>query len=62
MNRDDEGSMVIWEGPKYLCEKHGEHSHTIQSNIPGHKGTWCMMCALELLGPQMKAVEQEQPR
>ena len=35
---------------KVICPKHGTHPHTITSTITGHRGTWCMICALEKLG------------
>ena len=36
-----------------VCPKHGTHAHTIESGIPGHEGTWCFLCALDLLGPPL---------
>ena len=41
-----------------VCPKHGTHSHLIRSDIKGHQGYWCMICALELLGPSLPTVEQ----
>ena len=35
------------------CPKHGEHEHTIVSNIEGHEGAWCQLCWLESLGPSL---------
>jgi|GEM_PF-4941719 len=46
-------SLLVYEPPKVICPKHGTHPHTISSNIPGHEGTWCMLCALEQLGPSL---------
>jgi len=37
-----------------ICPKHGTHEHTIASNIKGHEGTWCMLCALEKLGEPLE--------
>ena len=44
-----------------FCPKHGNHTHTLSSTIPGHEGAWCMMCWLESLGPSLpyKSVVQE---
>ena len=39
--------------PYVICPKHGEHYHTITSSIKGHEGVWCMVCALDLLGPPL---------
>ena len=39
--------------PFVTCPKHGRHSHTIHSTIPGHEGRWCQICWLETLGPAL---------
>jgi len=43
-------SLKIEQPTKVICPKHGTHPHTITSTITGHRGTWCMICALEKLG------------
>ena len=43
----------VYRPTEVICPKHGTHSHTISSNIPGYEGTWCMLCALEQLGPSL---------
>jgi hypothetical protein len=45
--------QVVYQPPKVICPKHGTHPHTISSNVSGHEGTWCMLCALEQLGPSL---------
>ena len=40
-----------------VCPKHGTHTHYISSNIKGHEGYWCMLCALEMLGPSLPLAE-----
>jgi hypothetical protein len=49
-------------GPKHvtmvICPKHGTHEHTITSAIPGHEGTWCMLCYLEMLGDPLPTTTQ----
>ncbi|NBP02676.1 MAG: hypothetical protein EBU90_21665 [Proteobacteria bacterium] len=55
----DADKLVFKPNPDVICPKHGQHSHTITSNISGHEGTWCMKCALELLGPSLPTVEKE---
>jgi hypothetical protein len=45
--------QVVYQPPKVICPKHGTHPHTISSNIIGYEGTWCMLCALEQLGPSL---------
>jgi hypothetical protein len=37
------------------CPKHGKHTYTISSTIPGHKGSWCQLCWLESLGDSLPA-------
>jgi len=41
-----------------VCPKHGTHRHTIASNIKGHEGTWCMICALEKLGEPLETEQR----
>jgi hypothetical protein len=48
---------VVYSPTKVICPKHGTHPHTISSNIPGHEGTWCMLCALERLGPSLPTTD-----
>jgi hypothetical protein len=43
-------SQCVYQPLKVICPKHGPHPHTINSNIPGYQGTWCMLCALDQLG------------
>ena len=43
--------------PKIDCPKHGIHSHTIESTIPGHEGHWCQLCWLESLGEPLPVIE-----
>jgi hypothetical protein len=43
------------------CPKHGEHYHTITSNIQGHEGSWCQICWLESLGPALPSVYKRIP-
>jgi hypothetical protein len=34
----------------FICSVHGDiNKHTINSNIPGYEGHWCMMCCLDKL-------------
>jgi len=41
-----------------ICPRHGTHEHTISSNIKGHEGTWCMICALEKLGEPLETEQR----
>ena len=50
-------SRFIYEPTKVICPKHGTHGHTIHSSIPGHEGRWCMLCALEKLGPSLPTTD-----
>jgi len=43
---------------KVICPKHGTHEHTITSTISGHRGVWCMICALEKLGDPLPTTTQ----
>lgn len=47
--------------PRYLvrCPKHGDHEHMITSAITGHEGIWCLICAIERLGPSLERVESK---
>jgi hypothetical protein len=47
-------------GPGVICPKHGAHLHTISSNIKGHEGHWCMICALETLGDPLPTITQKE--
>jgi hypothetical protein len=47
-------------GPGVICPKHGTHPHTISSNIKGHEGYWCMICALEALGDPLPTISQQE--
>jgi len=42
-----------------VCPKHGTHTHYIYSDIEGYEGHWCMLCALEMLGPSLPLVEEQ---
>jgi len=53
-----EGSQ--WDGPGVICPKHGTHPHTINSNIHGYEGRWCMLCALEKLGDPLPTISQKE--
>jgi hypothetical protein len=52
--------LYTWAGPGVICPKHGTHPHTIASNIKGHEGHWCMICALEALGDPLPTISQEE--
>lgn len=49
-------SLKIKQPTEVICPKHGTHSYTIHSNIPGHEGFWCMLCALEMLGEPLPTI------
>jgi hypothetical protein len=49
-----------WMGPGVICPKHGTHPHTISSNIKGHEGYWCLICALEALGDPLPTISQQE--
>ena len=51
-------NMVAWEPKKINCPKHGTHSYTIDSSIPGYEGQWCQICWVESLGPSLPVVDQ----
>jgi hypothetical protein len=42
-----------------VCPKHGTHTHYIYSDIEGYEGHWCMICALEILGPSLPLAEEQ---
>ena len=44
---------TVYTPTKVVCPEHGTHPHTISSTIPGYEGYWCMLCALEQLGPSL---------
>jgi len=48
-----------YEPTKVVCPKHGTHPHTIVSNIKGHEGYWCMICALEKLGEPLPTTDDD---
>jgi hypothetical protein len=52
--------LYTWAGPGVICPKHGTHPHTISSNIKGHEGHWCMICALEALGDPLPTISQSE--
>lgn len=52
-------SLKIKQPTKIICPKHGTHSHTIVSNIQGHEGYWCMICALEKLGEPLQTIDDD---
>ena len=49
-------SLKITQPVEVICPKHGTHPHTIMSNIKGHEGHWCMICALEKLGEPLPTI------
>ena len=51
------GRLEIKQPTQVICTKHGYHSHTIVSNIAGHEGTWCLLCALEKLGESLPTTD-----
>jgi len=55
----DSSPKIVYSPTKVICPKHGTHPHTISSNIPGHEGTWCMLCALEKLGPSLPTTDED---
>ena len=48
---------IVYQPTKVICPKHGTHGHTISSNIQGHEGHWCMICALEKLGAPLQTTD-----
>ncbi len=52
-------SLKIKQPTKVICPKHGTHSYTIQSNITGHEGYWCMLCTLEKLGEPLPTTDDD---
>lgn len=51
------GMKFVYTPTKVICSKHGIHSHTISSNITNYEGTWCLLCALEKLGPSLPTTD-----
>ena len=49
-------SLEITQPAEVICPKHGTHPHFIVSNIQGHEGHWCMICALEMLGEPLPTI------
>jgi hypothetical protein len=58
---DTVSTKLQLSGPVIDCPTHGQHSHYIQSYIPGHEGVWCQLCALDKLGPQARWVGGHEP-
>ena len=54
-----EFTLKIVQPTKVVCPKHGTHPHTIESNIKGHEGHWCMICALEKLGEPLPTTDDD---
>lgn len=52
-------SLKIKQPTQVICPKHGTHPHTIMSNIKGHEGHWCMICALEKLGEPLPTTDDD---
>lgn len=50
--------LILTSPPYVICPKHGKHNHYIHSSITGHSGYWCMICAIEMLGPALPTVEE----
>ena len=42
-------SSLVFNNPKYRCEKHGTVENVIVSSIGPAATYWCMLCALEKL-------------
>ena len=54
-----EYTLKIKQPTEVVCPKHGTHAHTIVSNIEGHEGHWCMICALEMLGEPLPTADDD---
>lgn len=52
------GSINVLPQWRVVCPKHGEHSYIIESNIPGHSGSWCQICWVETLGAPLPVVSK----
>ena len=50
-----------YEAHVITCPKHGEHPHSIVSNIKGHEGAWCQICWLESLGAPLPMEKKRIP-
>jgi hypothetical protein len=48
----------VYRPTEVICSRHGTHPHTISSTIPGYQGYWCMLCALEQLGPSLPTTNE----
>lgn len=51
-------STLRYEPKQIVCPKHGTHSYTIDSTIPGYEGHYCQICWLETLGPSLSYADQ----
>lgn len=48
-----------YKPPKINCPKHGIHTYVIQSTIKGYEGYWCQLCQLDLLGPRLPLITDD---
>jgi hypothetical protein len=61
-NIDTADTAVIgYEAWVVKCPKHGEHTHSIVSNIKGHEGVWCQICWTESLGEPLPSERKSIP-